>query len=676
MRSLSQISLRDVCRSLTQLIDSCGNQKLDYVFREIMDDIFANKPAKWGLKQENFPAEDSLHVREFLGLQGPFFRLIHRMMTHRVQCVLPGSYVSEYHEGSNRMSAFEAYFVQFARFITETATFVDSVSSHYNLRNTSLQQDVADSPYFMLLDEYFTHFFPMSSDVKSPAINLGTPLKSSPKPHRTFTKSSLLLPPNSTKMTCHGETLGCDVLAQLFSKIWLEEYFNKIGGNMEKKLPTQNHVRTVRLFVKHVHYFYNSHAENIRHLRSDYPWEHVNPNIMNNFAPKLYDFLLHCFEIWPREHTFRIVLETWLSFIQPWRYVKIGQGIPSDAPVSNDWYSFVYQHRRFYSSLFQVAIRKFKCMDLSTAGNSLLLFRVAKVYKQRNLITLIDQAHEGSLQEMSRSYGSYLVSPSSKTAMDDNMFSMEFTEVVKRLMDMMSHALETVKVTKNNEVSDDFATKALQFFGYGALLDSHSGSESVAERKKTQQNLEYTMAFFADTYDLPIPSATTPRPASPIGKQDIADHTVNENGRMMLSPAGRYQLQNNLKKFPIALNADPEHWPICSYESAPLVRLLYSLSSKFNKRYQSEMDSMCRRRDFLGKVSRYLLVPSRFNAASNYLKPRLSLRFLAHYRNIFYMLLLYMFTWLFGFSFPVSLMYILCFIAVFVIILALFSSDK
>lgn len=675
LRSFSHISLRDVCRSLTQLIDSCGNQKLEYVFKEIMDEITVNKPVKWGLKQENFPPEDSLHVRELLGLQGPFFRLIYRMMAHGTQCVLTGSYISEYHEGSNHMSAFEAYFVHFARFITETPTFVDSVSSQYSLRNTSVQGDVSDTPYFILLDEYFTHFFPMSSDVKSPAINLGMPLKSSPKPHRTFAKSSLLLPPNSTKMTCHGETLCCDVLTQLFSKIWLEEYFNKIGGNMEKKLPTQNHVRAVRLFVKHIHYFYNSHAENIRHLRSDSPWEQVNPNIMNNFAPKLYDFLLHCFEIWPREHTLRIVLETWLSFIQPWRYVKIGQGIASDAAVGNDWYSFVYQHRRFYSALFQVAIRKFKCMDLSTVGNSLLLFRVAKVFKQRNLITLIDQAQEVSLQEMSRSYGSYLISPATKTALDDNMFSMEFTEVVKRLMDMMSQALEAVKFTKNAEVNSDFSTKALQFFGYGALLDSHSGSESVSERKKAQQNLEYAMAFFADTYDLPIPTAATSRPASPIGKLEIADHTVNEHGRVTLSPAGRYQLQNNLRKFPIALNTDPEHWPICSYESAFLVRLLYSISSKVNKKYQYEMDSMCRRRNFVGKLSRHLLVPSRFNAASDYLKPRLSLRFLAHYRNMFYTLLLYMFAWLFGFSFPVSLIYILCFIAVLVIIQVLFSAE-
>uniref|UniRef100_S4R8F0 Uncharacterized protein n=1 Tax=Petromyzon marinus TaxID=7757 RepID=S4R8F0_PETMA len=111
------------------------------------------------------------------------------------------------------------------------------------------------------------------------------------------------------------------------------------------------------------------------------------------------------------------------------------------------------------------------------------------------------------------------------------------------------------------------------------------------------------------------------------------------------------QLMNGLRRFNIQYSGDPELQPIRSYENPTLVRLLYRLTSALNLRYNSQMQALCRRPGFLGRLSRYYLCPPRvasmprfepvIMAAAAAHTPRLSLRFLASYRNMLGLLLLY-----------------------------------
>lgn len=170
------------------------------------------------------------------------------------------------------------------------------------------------------------------------------------------------------------------------------------------------HMRVMRIFIKHLHYFSNS-AKNKYELGIDTPFQYnsssgfVSPNLndpldefrKNLWSPKyplqknLYIFLRLIFNRWPNDFSFRIPLETWLSFIQPWRYIP-GKNNSNEMNQNYDWKSFVVENIFFYTNLFRQVINRIsKQLDLN-ANNSLLIYRVLKVFSQDNIKGWIKEA--------------------------------------------------------------------------------------------------------------------------------------------------------------------------------------------------------------------------------------------------------------------------------------------
>ena len=127
-----------------------------------------------------------------------------------------------------------------------------------------------------------------------------------------------------------------EVIVNIFSMFWLNddpdesskqvdeslmlnsspELKNTTTENLTKYIPSMEQMRAVRMLVKHFHFFVNSkgiHPNNAFDLFKGELWS-------TSLKRKIYKFLCYSFDNWPMDASFRLVLETWLSYIQPWRY--------------------------------------------------------------------------------------------------------------------------------------------------------------------------------------------------------------------------------------------------------------------------------------------------------------------------------------------------------------------
>lgn len=80
------------------------------------------------------------------------------------------------------------------------------------------------------------------------------------------------------------------------------------------ELPSGEYVRLLRTLVKQFHAFAASAKEDKTSLGE------LKQIVTPLLQGKMYAFLRHLVYRWPLDGSFRLVLELWLSFIQPWRY--------------------------------------------------------------------------------------------------------------------------------------------------------------------------------------------------------------------------------------------------------------------------------------------------------------------------------------------------------------------
>nr|XP_020467823.1 sphingomyelin phosphodiesterase 4 isoform X2 [Monopterus albus] len=728
------------CQDLVRIIDEYPAKELHLIFPWLVESVFGSLDgviSGWNLRLLHSRSIEYNIAIEFLNPSGPMMKLVYKLQAEEYKYeisvnYLPGPVKACIQQGvlpdcplfhnklqfplsglltvNLALNPFEFFMFNFAYCLITPKSYPQGQ-----------QGSCTDSAYFVLVDTYLKYFLPIEGSVPPSPFSDSRGSVSAPSPRSSsvsfagygvhspsLLKHHIFHQPSVNADPAAQEIWRSETLLQMFVEIWLHHYslemYQKLQSPQVKEpfTPTEEHVLVVRLLVKHLHAFSNSlKPEQLSSSPSAHSHTHTSPLeefkrvVVQRFVPqKLYLFLQHCFGHWPLDASFRAVLETWLSYIQPWRYTgeKTGPQPDPDRTVPDKWESFVQENLLIYTKLFQVFLNRAVRTDLVNAKNALMVFRVAKVFAQPNLAEMIQKGEQLFLEpehvlhhRQPRGYltpsqgGSYL--SSRQRVMTDmvfrvkshvyalegqdcqysQMFGTELRAAVMKLIQIIAQARHTAKRISDHSSEAAANTSFLTWFGLGSsdLNGTYPGAEpedSGECLKKTHEFLDRALENLCQIFKLNQGQMTQLISNLDCSQDDgsckqLPDCIQGENG-LILTDLGRKQIINGLRRFDIQYQGDPELQPIRSYENALLVRLFYRISCLVNERFGEHMNALCSRPDFLGRLGRHYLTdpksttrlkqsPVFQRALERNCRPRLSLRVLASYRTMLLLLLFY-----------------------------------
>ncbi|XP_059924715.1 sphingomyelin phosphodiesterase 4 isoform X3 [Gadus macrocephalus] len=725
------------CQDLVKVINDYPAKELHAVFPWLVESVFGSLDgilAGWNLRSIPSRGNGYNLVLDFLDPSGPMMKLVYKLQAEEYKYEvsvshLPGPVKVSIQEGvlpdcplfHNKLqfarsgllplNPFEYYMFNFAHSLLTVKCIPPGQ-----------QGSCTDSAYFMLVDTYLKYFLPTVGVVPpSPfSDSRGSVTTPSPRPQSvafagygvhspSLLKHHIFHQPSATADPAAQEIWRSETLLQMFVEVWLHQYslemYQKLQSPQVKEpfSPTEEHVMVVRLLVKHLHAFSCSlrPGQLTAAPSAPSPPAHASPLeefkrvVVQRFVQqKLYLFLQHCFGHWPLDASFRAVLETWLSYIQPWRYT--GEKAPPQPDLSRTvpdrWGSFVEENLLMYTKLFQGFLNRAIRTDLVNAKNALMVFRVAKVFSQMNLPDMIQKGEQLFLEPehvlhhrqprgvTTPTQGGSFLSSRQRAVPDcvfrvkshvyalegqdcqyKQMFGPDLRGTVLRFIQMIAQARQTAKRISDHSQEAAANTSFLSWFGMGAADPNHTyGGSELDETgdnvKKTHEFLDRALENLCQIFKLNAGQlgqiiSTLGLSQDSVGSNQLPDCVQGEGG-LILTDLGRMQIINGLRRFEIQYQGDPELQPIRSYENAALVRLLYRASSLLNQRFGGHMAALCSRPGFLGRLGRhYLEGPASPRLAKSVVtrrtlergrRPGLSLRPLASYRTLLLLMLLYL----------------------------------
>lgn len=722
------------CQDLMKIIDDYPAKELHPVFPWLMEVIFGSLDGiltGWNLRFLHCRCSEYNIVMDFLSPTGPVMKLVYKLQAEDYKYEIPVNYLPGpvkaciqegvlpdcplFHNKLHfpptglltlnlALNPFEFFMFNFAYCLITPKSFPPG---H--------QGGSTDNAYFVLVDTYLKYFLPTEGSVPPSPFSDSRGSVTAPSPRAStvsfagygvhspsLLKHHIFHQPSVNADPAAQEIWRSETLLQMFVEVWLHHYsldmYQKLQSPQVKEpfSPSEEHVLVVRLLVKHLHAFSNSLKPEQLSASPSSPaspsaHSHTHPSPLEEFKrvvvqrfvqQKLYLFLQHCFGHWPLDASFRAVLETWLSYIQPWRYTGEKTNVQSEQnrTVPDKWESFVHENLLMYTKLFQVFLNRAVRTDLVNAKNALMVFRVAKVFCQPNLAEMIQKGEQLFLEpehvlhhRQPRGYltpnqgGSYI--SSRQRAVTDTvfrvkshvyalegqdcqykqMFGSELRGAVMKLVQIIAQARQTAKRISDQSSEVSSSSSFLSWFRLSPTdvngTFSTEPEESGECLKKTHEFLDRALENLCHIFKLnqghlnQVLSNLDSSPDDGTCNQ-LPDCIQGENGPI-LTELGRRQMMNGLRRFDVQYQGDPELQPIRSYENAVLVRFCYGVSSLLNHRFGGHMASLCSRPDFLGRFGRrFLTDPRRRGVASR--QARLSLRTLASYRTLLLLLLFYL----------------------------------
>uniref|UniRef100_A0A8C3AHX4 Sphingomyelin phosphodiesterase 4 n=1 Tax=Cyclopterus lumpus TaxID=8103 RepID=A0A8C3AHX4_CYCLU len=636
------------CQDLVKTIEEYPAKELHGILPWLVESVFGSLDgsiAGWNLRLLHSRCYEYNIALEFLNPSGPMMKLVYKLQAEEYKYEIPVNYLPF------------------------------PLSGHPQ----GAQGGVADSAYFVLVNAYLKYFLPSEGSVPPSPFSDSRGSVTAPSPRSSsvsfagygvhspsLLKHHIFHQPSVNADPAAQEIWRSETLLQMFVEIWLHHYslemYQKLQSPQVKLAllqyrlsmssmpcqpsappgsgtlhtyqepfsPTEEHVLVVRLLVKHLHAFSNSlKPDTLTSSPSAHssPLEELKRVVVQRFVQqKLYLFLQHCFGHWPLDASFRAVLETWLSYIQPWRYTGEAAGSQPDQnrTVPDKWEPFVQENLLMFTKLFQVLLNRAVRTDLVNAKNALMVFRVAKVFSQPNLAEMIQKGEQLFLEPehvlhhrqprgyLTPSQGGSFLSSRQRVVTDmvfrvkshvyalegqdcqyKQMFGTELRGAVMKLIQIIAQARQTAKRISDHSSEAAAGGSFLSWFGMGSsdLNNTFSGAEHEESGeclKKTHEFLDKALENLCQIFKLnqgqlaQLIANLSSSQDDGNGKQ-LPDCIQGENGPI-LTDLGRQQIISGLRRFDIQYQGDPELQPIRSYENALLVRLFYRISSLVNER--------------------------------------------------------------------------------------------
>uniref|UniRef100_A0A6Q2Y8X6 Sphingomyelin phosphodiesterase 4 n=1 Tax=Esox lucius TaxID=8010 RepID=A0A6Q2Y8X6_ESOLU len=697
------------CQELVKVIDDYPAKELHLIFPWLVESVFGSLDGVitgWNLRFLQARSNEYNIVMEFLDPSGPMMKLVYKLQAEEYKyeipvSFLPGPVKASIQEGvlpdcplfhnklqfppsglqtlSLALNPFEYYMFMFA------SSLITPKVNNAHLSHVSS----SDTAYFVLVDTYLKYFLPTEGSVPPSPFpdNRGSVSPPAPRApsvpfagygiHSTsLLKRHITHQPSVTADPAAQEIWRSEALLQVFVEIWLHHYslemYQKLQSPQVKEpfTPTEEHVLVVRLLVKHLHAFSCSlKPEQVSSSPSAHshtsPLEEFKRVVVQRFVQqKLYVFLQHCFGHWPLDASFRAVLETWLSYIQPWRYTGEKTTSPTDPiqGVPDKWASFVQENLLMYTKLFQGFLNRVVRTDLVNVQNALMVFRVAKVFAQPNLSEMIQKGEQLFLEPehvlhhrqhrvfLTPGHGGSFLSARQPMATDGvfrvkshvyglegqdcqykQMFGTELRGAILRLIQIIAQARQTAKRISDHSAEVAANNSFMSWFGLGFPDLNHTLNEREMDDtgecvKKTHEFLERSLDYLCQIFRL-------------------------NTGQLsqLMATLGSGQDDGNSRQLPDCIQGDNG----------------LILTDLGRMQFGGQMEALCSRPDFLGRLGRHYLAspeaaadgkqrrPETRRTAERNRRPRLSLRPLASYRVLLMLLLLYIFGALFSFG-PIS----------------------
>ncbi|XP_073943929.1 sphingomyelin phosphodiesterase 4 [Choristoneura fumiferana] len=703
--------LHEKLRALTNIIDqSSPNKDLQALFPQLINNIFASSFSNgWGLRTVTGDLnryEYELLI-SFLEPQGPMFRLCYKLLSDPqlkynlplnalpmdLQMTLERGRTSQFYSDmlttdsqslnvvALALNPFDFYIFNFA---IHLVSYSQNKSSWENW----------NSAYFALACDYLMHFLPSDPNVPvlphipnyTGKVHMAAPLQTANRPFSQHTPSLLIIPDlpgisnqhTPTQNQSRNEVWRSETVLQVFIDIWMSvEQFNARSVEMYQRNyaianSSPERVRTVRVLVKHIHSFSAKHLSDPESRSST-----LRKYARQIMCARAYHYIKHLVTTWPLDASFRLVMELWLSLIQPWRYTnntinqdrfpytnnnqEEGSGTSLDA----SFMQFIAENYPAYTCIFQLVLPRFTMLDLTSFKNAVMLFRLGKVFSQQHLVPILKDLEKAIILNNSSFYSSPDTSFNS-SALDQSytyngIALHKWVAIAKQALSELNLSTnfeyEPIWGENNKQKSEEFVKKIIsaklgseknieqlskkihqQHQGFWAgikhwlmLGGSIEDEQALEESKKVPTYLNASIHFFADIFGLQEASL---QPLEPVA-EDISEHSSFANSiQFPLS------ITNKLrdKSRSIRYLGDPDLMPITTYESTILVRMLYQIATRVNELYQDEFPNLWNRNDFWGYVAREVLqtpctiqtymrdASNRQSIVSQNLPPRLSLR--------------------------------------------------